>query len=131
MLPEASLTPTMLGIAASRAKCSRFHVDPRAPLHAIDDDREAGGFSDCLVVLVQPFLGGLVVVGCDGEDAIDARHSELVGELDDFARVVTARASQHRNAAPGFFDRDLDNAQVFVARESRAFAGGATRDQKI
>jgi hypothetical protein len=108
-----------------------LHIHAGAPLHAIHDDGQADGRGDRLIVLVEAFLGGLVVVGRDGEDAAHAQVFEFARQFDDFARVVAARAAQHRHAALGLIDRDLDNAQVFGAREGGAFAGGAAGDQEV
>ena len=46
-------------------------------------------------------------------------------------RVVAAGAGEDGHLALGLFDRDLDDAEVLVAGERRALAGGAAGDQKI
>ncbi len=56
---------------------------------------------------------------------------EFAREFDHFVGVVAARAGEHRDLAVGFFDRDLDHAQMLVAGERRALAGGAAGHQKI
>ena len=56
---------------------------------------------------------------------------QFVREFDHFARVVAARAGEHRHLALGFFERDLDDAQVFGAAQRGAFAGGAAGHQEI
>ena len=92
----------------------------------------AHGLGDRLVVLIQTFLRGLVVVRRHREDAVGA---ELLAFA---ARVRSLRAccSRPRPPAPallpfGLFDRDLDHAQMLFARQRRAFARGAAGHQKI
>ena len=125
------MTPTMFSICGQARQRGGFHVDAGAPLHAVHNDRAADGRGDGLVVLVEAFLGGLVVVGRDGEDAVRAQALQFARQFDDFARVVAARAAQHRHLALGLFDRDLDDAQMLGARERGAFAGGAAGNQEI
>ena len=52
-------------------------------------------------------------------------------ELDHFGGVVAARARQHRHAALGFFERDLDHAQMFLVRERGTFARGSAGHQEV
>ena len=52
-------------------------VHAGAPLHAVDDDRQPDGRGDRPVVLVEAFLGGLVVVRRHREDAVGAHALEL------------------------------------------------------
>src|ERR1700691_2196909 len=54
-------------------------VDARAALHAVDDygDGDCGG--NGFVMLIETFLGGLVVVGRDGEDAVGAEGFKVSG----------------------------------------------------
>ena len=59
------------------------------------------------------------------------RRFDLVRQFDHLAGVVAAGAGQHRNFALGFFERDLDHAQVLGARERGALAGGAAGHQEI
>ena len=47
------------------------------------------------------------------------------------ARVVAARAGQHRHFALGLFDRDGHDAQVLFVRQRGAFARRAAGHQKI
>ena len=71
-------------------------------------------------MLIQAFLRRLVVVRRHGENAVDAHVLQFLRQLDHFGGVVAARAGQHRNLALGFFERDLDHAQMFA----RASASG-------
>ena len=56
---------------------------------------------------------------------------DFLGEFDDFVRVVAAGAGEHGDLALGFFERDLDHAQMLFARERRAFARGAAGHQEV
>ena len=77
MLPEASFTPDdVVDLREALQRCG-LDVDAGAALHAVDDDRESDGRGDRLVVLVQAFLRGLVVVRRDGEDAVGAQALRL------------------------------------------------------
>ena len=51
MLPEASLTPTMFGIAASRASVDGSTLHAGAARHVVDDDRQRRALGDGAVVL--------------------------------------------------------------------------------
>src|ERR1019366_3890274 len=108
-----------------------LQVDAGAPLHAVDDDGQAGGRRNRAVVLVEAFLGGFVVIGGDGEDAVGAQGFDLVGEFDDLVGVVASGPGEHGDLALGFFERDLDHAQMLGTRECGAFAGGTAGDKKI
>ena len=118
MLPEASLTPTMLSICGEARERRRFDVHAGAALHAVDDDRQRHGGGDGLVVLVEAFLRGLVVIGRDGENAVDAEAFELARQLDDFARVVAAGAGQHGTSCPAASSTVISTTRRCSARVS-------------
>src|SRR5436190_1013876 len=83
---------------------------------------------ECTVMLVQAFLCGLVVVRCNGEDAVRAQVLQLARQLDYFLGIVAAGARQHRDLVLGFFERDLDHAQMLRAGQRGALAGRAAGD---
>ena len=109
----------------------RFDVNAGASLHAVDDDRQLGRRGDGLVVLVEPFLGGFVVVRRDREDTVHAQRLQLLDEVDDFSGVIAACAGEHRNDTLGLFERDFDDAEVLGVSERGAFAGGAAGHQEM
>src|SRR5208337_3744120 len=108
----------------------RLDVDAGAALHAVQNDGEADGFGDGLEMLVEALLRGLVVVGRDGENAVGAEVRELARERDHFGGVVTAGTGENRHFALREFHGDLDDAQMFLMGERRAFSRGATRHKK-
>ena len=69
MLPEASFTPTMLGIAGEPRERCRLDVGAGAARHVVDDDRQRRAVGDREVVLIQPFLRRPVVVRRHGQAA--------------------------------------------------------------
>ena len=98
MFAVASFTPTMfLQLEEPRHRRDR-HVDDRARRDVVDDDRDADRVVHRLEVLVEPFLGRLVVVGRDDEKRVGARLLGVLGELDRLGRVVGAGAGDHRHA---------------------------------
>ena len=131
ILAVASLTPAMFFSSNSRAIVSTRHVDHRARRDVVDDDRDADGVVDRLVMLVEPFLAGLVVVGRHDQQAVRARLFGEAGELDRLGGVVGAGAGDHRHPAAGDLDAHLDHPLVLVVAERRAFAGGADRHQPV
>ena len=88
----------------------RLDIHSGAALHAIYNDGQLHRRCDGFVMLVQPFLRRLVVLGGDGENAIGAHRLDLGSEVNHFSGVVTARARQHRHTTLGFFERDFDHA---------------------
>ena len=95
-LPVASLTPTMFFSSNSRAIVSTDHVDHRARRDVVDDDRDADGVVDRLVVLVEAFLVRLVVVGRDDQHARRRRPSRRGGR----GRSPRACCSSRRRRSP-------------------------------
>ena len=73
---------------------------------------------DRLVVLVQAFLRGLVVVRRDREDAVRAQLLQLARQFDHLARVVAARAGQHRHLAAWLLRRVISTTRRCSARVS-------------
>ncbi len=109
----------------------RLYVHSGAALHAIHDDRQSDRRGDSLVMLIETFLRGLVVVRRHGEDAVDPHVLQFERQFDDFLGVVPACAGHDRNASVRLFECDFDYAQMFGARECRALARGAAGHQKI
>ena len=68
------------------------HVDHRARRDVVDDDRDADRVVDRLEVLVEPFLGRLVVVGRHDEERVGAGLLGMARELDRLGGDVRAGA---------------------------------------
>src|SRR5712692_5721975 len=109
----------------------RLHVYTCSPLYAIDHHREGHGRGDSLEVLVETFLGRLVVIGRDREDAVHAHVLELFGQLDHLRRVVPTGAGQDRHTPLGLRQRNLDHPQVLGAREGGVLARGAAGHEEV
>ena len=125
--PVASLTPTMLGKFAKPLHRVDRHVDDAARRDVVDDDRNADRVVDGPEVLVEPFLGRLVVIGRDDEHGVGAGALGVQRERDCLGRVVRARPRDHRNPAARFVDADVDGAPVFLVGQRRALAGRSDR----
>src|SRR5260370_23121953 len=82
-------------------------------------------------MLVQPFVRGLVVIGRDGKDAVDAHRFILAGGARYLSGVVASRARHHRNLAVRFLQRDFHDAPALVVRQRWAFSGRAARDEEM
>ena len=131
MFPDASLTPMMFGISASRASVAVSTFEPVRPGDVVDHDRQRRALRDRAVVLVEAFLGGLVVVGRDREDAGGTGPGHLADGVDDLAGVVAAGPGHHRHPAGRGLDDELDDAEAFARVERRALAGGAAGNEEV
>ena len=107
------------------------HVDHRAGRDVVDDDGDADRVVDGLVVLVEPLLGRLVVIGRHHQDRVGAGLFGMAGELDRLLGRVRARARDHRHASLGHLDAPFHDLLVLVVAQGRALAGGADRHQAI
>ena len=76
-----------------------------APGDAVEHDRQGGGGGDRLVVLVEAFRGGLVVIGADLEGAGGTGFFGGDGEFDRLGGGVRAGPGHDLAAAGGEFDR--------------------------
>ncbi len=107
------------------------HVDHRARRNVVDDDGDSDGVVDRLEVLVEPFLGRLVVVRGDDQHGGGTGLFGMLRQFDRLAGRVRPGARNHRHAAFGLLDAPLHHLPVLLVRERRALAGGAHRNQPI
>ena len=111
------------------------HVHAGARRHVVEHDRQLHAFGDRLEVLIQAFLRRLVVVRRDREQPVGADAFHVARQLDHLARVVAARAGEHRHAAVGLFDDQLHDAQLVAMAQRRRFprrpAGGEEVDAGV
>ena len=123
-LAVASFTPAMFFKLEQALHGVDRHVDHRAGRDVVDDDRDADGVVDRLEVLVEPFLGRLVVVGRDDQHGVGAGLLGVLGDSSIASRVeLEPGARDHRHPALGLLDAPLDHA----ACARRATASGFRR----
>ena len=101
MLPDASLTPTMFGIAREPRERRRLDVDAGAAGHVVDDDRQRRALGDRAVVLVRALPASACCSTASPTGSPCApRASHLARRAwIDLLRVVAAGAGQHRHLA--------------------------------
>ncbi len=107
------------------------HVDHRARRDVVDDDGNPDRIVDRLEMLIQAFLGRLVVIGGHHQHRVGARPLGMPREFDRLPRRVRPRTRDHGHAPPGLVDAPFDHLLVLVMGERRAFARGSDRDQAI
>ncbi len=107
------------------------HVDHRAAGDVVDDDRNADRVVDRLEVLIEPFLGRLVVVRRDHQHRRRAGLLRMLRQSDRFGGRVGTGAGDHRHPPPGLVDAPLDHALMLVVIDGWALAGGPHRHQAM
>src|SRR5439155_25567125 len=86
---------------------------------------------DRTVMLKQPFLRRLVVLGGHRQQAAGADLFHFTGEVDHLSGVVTARPGKNRRLAGGFVHQQLDNPQALGQGKRRALSGRAARHEEV
>ena len=107
------------------------HVDDAARRDVVDEDRQLGCVMQGLEVLVEPFLGRLVVIGRDDERAVGARLLGVAREVDRLRGRVGAGAGDDRDPPLRHLDAELDDALVLGMAQGRRFAGRAARHDGV
>jgi hypothetical protein len=102
-----------------------------APGHVVGHQGQVHGLGNGLVVLVEAFLGGFVVVGGDKQGAVGPGFLGEAGQADGLCGIVGAGPGQYGHAALGLVDADFYDALVFLMAEGGGFAGGATGHQAV
>src|SRR5258708_16544246 len=108
-----------------------FDVHAGAALHAVENNRQRNGLGDSAIVLEQPFLRRLVVIGCDREDPVHAESGKLAREDDDFRGVITACTPEDWHLTLSQFDGDLNHAKMLFVRERGALPGRPESNEKV
>src|SRR6267143_4005104 len=109
----------------------RLDVHAGAALHAVQNNRQGRGLGDGAIVLEQPFLRRLVVIGCDREEPIYTESGKLAREGDDFRGVITACTPEDWHLTLSQFDGDLNDAKMFFVRERGALAGCSAGNEEV
>src|SRR5258708_37087196 len=82
-------------------------------------------------MLVQSFMRGLVVIGRDGENTVDAHRLVFARGPRNLRGVVAAGSGDHRHLAMCFLQGDFDSPPALGARECGALAGRSAGHQKM
>ncbi|CWR02544.1 Uncharacterised protein [Neisseria meningitidis] len=98
------------------------HADDGTAGHVVDNHRNRSGFGDGFEMLVNAFLGGLVVIGDDGEGVVRPGFFGGLGKGDGFDGVVCPCAGDDGDAFGNVFDDGFDDGGVFFDGEGGGFA---------
>ena len=82
-------------------------------------------------MLVQAFLGGLVVIGGDEQRAVGPGLLRKLGQADGFHGIVGTRARKNRNTALDLIYAYFDDPFVFLVGQGGGFARGAAGNQTV
>ena len=117
-----------LGQTNGRLRCQ---VHARAAGNVVEHDRQRRRLGDRLEVLVEPFLGRLVVVRRDREQPVGSDTFHVAGELDRLPRVVSTGSGEHRHFALRFPEHELHHTQLLAMRQRRRFPRRPARRQEV
>ena len=95
--PAAFLDPHHVFEFGETRNCGRGHVHAGTPRYVVEDQWQIHGLGHGRIVLIQPFLCGLVVIGRDEERAVRAGLFGVGGKGDRLVRGVRAGTGNHRN----------------------------------
>ena len=123
--PVASLTIDDRPAARPCGRWSRARCSCRSGPECCNANRNVDRFGQRLEVLIEAFLGRLVVIGSDDQRGVGAGLGGLFGQAHGLARAVGAGAGHHLDAAGGQLADVGDDPLVLVVRERGDFAGGA------
>src|SRR5262249_68585 len=76
-----------------------------APRHIVENNRQTCRARDRPVMLIKPFLRGLVVIRRNRKQTVCAHRFEFARQLHHFRGVVPARARHHCHSSLPFFER--------------------------
>lgn len=111
-----------------------LHVAGGAAGYVIEDLRDVDGFGDVLEVLVQAFLGRLVVVRDYQQAGIGAGVLGVLREVNGFGSGVGTGAGDDRDALLAVLytlDHVLDDQDVFFYIQGGRLTGGADSDDRV
>jgi len=103
-----------------------------APWHVVENDGQLGhSLGNGLEVLVQPFLGGLVVVGHHLQLGIGTDFVGKTGQFNRFSRRIGAATGNDGDAFGRLLDRDADDFAVFIHGDRGRFTRGPHHHNRI
>ncbi len=82
-------------------------------------------------MLVQAFLGGLVVVGSDQQAGIRPVTLGITGQTNGFIGIVGTGTGNHRDTAIGHRHHFPDHAVVLFKTQGSGFTGGAHGNDSV
>ena len=107
-----------------------LEIGHRASGHVVEHDRQITVLGEKAEMGDQPALARAVVIGGNAQPRCRAGLAREVHMEERVARVVRAAARDHRHAARGLLDADLDHAVMLGIRERRSLARRAARHQR-
>ncbi len=108
-----------------------LQVRDRTAWNVVDNLRKIHRLRDGAEMPVQPFLGGLVVIGHNRQAQVGTGSLGIRSQLDSFARRIGAGTSDDRNTASRVLDGRADQKTVFFEIHRRRFAGGPDHDDAV
>ena len=109
----------------------RLDVDHDPAGDVVDDDRLVALGGDGLEVLDDPACRGLVVVGRDDEEAVDADVVRLARQMDGVRRRIRSRACDQGGTAVERVHRDAEELEPFVVGQRRALPRRPGHDEAV
>mmetsp|Transcript_6346 Transcript_6346/g.19921 ORF Transcript_6346/g.19921 Transcript_6346/m.19921 type:complete len:344 (-) Transcript_6346:186-1217(-) len=119
------LDPYDARVLAQRADRDWRHVDAGARRHVVEHERKGRVIGDVLVILDQPLLRGLHIIGRDHEHTVRAVRRRLLAHLDRGRGLDRAGADHHGQLAHRLLLRDAQHVEPFGGREGGGLAGSA------
>ena len=109
----------------------RRHVHGAAARNVVDQNRKPGGPGDRLEMKIKAFLGGLVVIGGDHQQAAGARCLGLARQEYRFLGAIGAAPGDYRDTPRDGLDGQLHHPLVFGFGQARRLPGGAARNHAM
>ena len=107
------------------------HVDAGTSGHVVEDDWEGCRFRNRLVVLINAFLRGFVIVRNDGKDGVDAVEILAFELVDDGPRAVAAHSQDNGDSPVYFRHNQMDDLLFLFFRKGGRLGGCPQNDQII
>ena len=107
------------------------HVDGTPAGDVIQDDGQVSGCGYGLEVLVEPFLGRLVVIGHDAHEGIHTQRSDIGGELHRIRRTVVPHVRDDGHPSRNGLYHRVEELQLLGIEDRRRLTRGAIDHQGI
>ncbi len=107
----------------------QVHTGPTR--NVVEHDRQRRRLGNRLEMLIEPFLGRLVVVRRHRQQPVGPDAFHVARKLDRFPGVVATGTGQDRYLAVGFLEHQFHHAQLVAMRQRRRFSRRAARRQEM